>query len=152
VKALLYYNIVHNRGWDVPGASPEEIIEYLRAHPEEDKVYFLLQDLWYNLEGKEFTSHSRHFTHFWIPREIEKEQFKTEYKDGVKYYTASRLAILTDPVKFPQYAFVRDFRQMLSTGGIKVAYTDELTYLFECDYPAYLQNHPGVDLETLGLK
>jgi hypothetical protein len=77
--------------------------------------------------------------------------FPAEEIDGETWYTASRLDILTNPTSLNQYAFVRDFREMVDTGGIKVVYTDELTFLFECDYPAYLRSHPNVDLETLGL-
>ncbi len=150
VKALMYYNIMHMDGWDVPGATPEEMIDYLREHPEEDTVYFRLPDLWYNFLGDRFVR-NRHFTHFWLPREIDKEQYPTRSIDMETYYVASRLDILTDPERLAQYAFIRDFRELVASGGLKVAWTDELTLLFECDYPAYLESHPRVDLERLGL-
>jgi len=150
LKALMYYNIVHNNGWDIPGASPEELVEWIVEHPEEDEVIFSQADLWYNLRGDPMvTSTSAHFRNEWLSREIEKELYP-ESEPGV--YTASRLSILTDPESLAQYSFVRDFREMLETGGIKVAWTDELTVLFECDYPAYLESHPDVDLQTLGLE
>ena len=151
LKALMYFNIVHHDLWDIPGATPEEMVEYLEEHPEQDTVRFRLEDLWTNFAGRPFTERSRHFTHFWLPREIEKEMYPVEVIGGEKWFTASRVGILTDQERLNQYAFVRDFREMVETGGIKVVYTDELTFLFECDYPAYLESHPGVDLETLGL-
>ncbi len=151
VKALLYYNVVHAHGWDVPGATPEERIEYLREHPEENRVNFLLQELWYSFDGEPFGHRARHFTHYWLPREIEKEVYPIENVDGINYYVANRLDILADPEKYAQYAFVRDFREMVETGGLEIVFSDQMTYLFRCDYPAYLESHPDVDLETLGL-
>ena len=151
LKALMYFNIVHQKNWDVPGLTPDGLVEYLREHPEEDKVRFRLEDLWTNFAGDPFTDRSRHFTHFWLPRELEIAMFETEERVGETWYAASRFEILTDPISLNQYAFVRDFREMVDTGGIKVVYTDELTYLFECDYEAYSRSHPDVDLETLGL-
>ena len=71
--------------------------------------------------------------------------------NGEIWYTARRMDILNTPEKVAQYAFVRDFREMVDTGGLKVVYTDMLTFLFECDYPAYRRSHPDVDLENLGL-
>jgi hypothetical protein len=143
--------VVHAHGWDVPGATPDEIIEYLREHPEENRVNFLLQDLWYSFDREPFGHRARHFTHYWLPREIEKEVYPVENIDGVNCYVANRLDILTDPEKYAQYAFVRDFREMVETGGLDIVFSDQMTYLFRCDYPAYLESHPDVDLETLGL-
>jgi hypothetical protein len=151
LKALMFYNIVHQDGWDIPGATPEEMTGYLQVFPDDDTVTFRLQDLWTNFAGEPFTDRSRHFTRFWLPRELKLALFPAEEIDGETWYTASRLDILTNPTSLNQYAFVRDFREMVDTGGIKVVYTDELTFLFECDYPAYLRSHPNVDLETLGL-
>jgi len=159
LKALMYYNIVHlydgvsETRWDIPGASPEELVEYLEEHPEEDKVHFLLQELWFNVIGNPMRSpRSRHFREDWLLREISKEQYQTETVDGIRYYTASRLEILTDPERLAQYAFVRDFQELVQSGGLKVVYDDELTFLFECDYEEYLRTHPDVDLELLGLE
>ncbi len=153
LKALMYYNIVHKDNWDIPGASPDELVEYLREHPKEDTVYFILQNLWHNIVGDEINSPgSGHFRGPWLMREIGKERYPVEWIDGINYYTASRLDILTDPEQVAQYSFVRDFRELVDTGGLEVAWDDELTFLFECDYPAYLESHPDVDLETLGLK
>lgn len=151
VKALMYYNIVHMGGWDVPGATPQEMIDYLHEHPDEDTVHFALPDLWTNFEGERFIR-NRHFTHYWLPREIEKERYPMVMVDGNLVYEASRLDILTDPERVAQYAFIRDFRELVDSGGLKIVWDDELVYLFECDYPAYLESHPDVDLETLGLE
>jgi len=153
LKALMYYNIVHKDGWDIPGASPEELAQYVREHPDQNKVYFIQQDLWNNIVGERMkTRKSYHFRGPWLEREIAKERYPTEWVSGVRYHTANRLDILTDPERLAQYAFVRDFQEMVRTGGLKVAYTDELTFLFECDYPAYLESYPDVDLATLGLR
>jgi len=151
-KALMYYNIMHVGGWDVPGATPEEMIEYLHEHPDEDKVYLRLPDLWVNFAGAAFLPRNRHFTLFWLGREIRKEQYPTERVNGVRYYVASRLEILTSPERLAQYAFLRGFHELVDSGGLKIVYDDNLTFLFECDYPAYLRSHPEVDLETLGLR
>jgi hypothetical protein len=151
LKPLIYYNVVHLNGWDVRGATPEQEIEYLKAHPDEDMIKFKLPDLWTNLEGKPFTSSARHFTQVWMPKQLIKERFKIENIDGKTWYTASRLAILTDPERVPQYAFVRGLRELMASGGLKVAFTDGLTYLLATDYPTYLKSHPDVDLKTLGL-
>lgn len=150
LKALMYYNIVHEGGWDIDGATPEELVEWLENHPAYDKVTFKRSDLWFNLVGDPLvTQTSEHFRDAWLQREIEKELY-TEIEPRV--YQTSRLAILTDPERLAQYSFVRDFRELVDSGGLKVAWTDELTFLFECDYPAYLSTHPSVDLETLGLE
>jgi hypothetical protein len=151
LKALIYYNIVHQNGWDVPGASHGEMVEYLQEHPEDNTVKFRLHDLWKNFMGEDFGNRGRHFTRYWIPRELEKEGYPTEMINGEIWYTARRMDILNTPEKVAQYAFVRDFREMVDTGGLKVVYTDMLTFLFECDYPAYRRSHPDVDLENLGL-
>ena len=151
VKALMYYNIVHLGGWDVQGATPEELIAYLQDHPEEDTVHFNLPDLWTNFEGERFVR-NRHFTHYWLPREIEKERYPRVNLESGPAYEASRLDILTDPESVAQYAFIRDFRELVDSGGLRIAWDDELVYLFECDYPTYLESHPDVDLETLGLE
>ena len=150
LKALMYYNIVHEGGWDIPSATPEELVEWLENHPAYDKVTFKRSDLWFNLVGDPLvTQTSEHFRDAWLQREIEKELYE-EIEPGV--YQTSRLSILTDPKRLAQYSFVRDFRELVDSGGLKVAWTDELTFLFKCDYPAYLSTHPSVDLETLGLE
>jgi len=151
VKALMYYNIVHLDGWDIPGASPGELLAYLDDHPEEDTVHFQLQELWTSFDREPFGHRARHFTHFWLPREIEKERYPVERINNVPHYSASRSAILTDPERLAQYAFVRDFRELVVSGGLEIVYSDQMTYLFRCDYPAYLESHPDVDLETLGI-
>jgi hypothetical protein len=152
LKAIMYYNIVHQNGWDVPGASPDELLEYLRSHPDERHVEFRLQDLWTNLAGEPFTDRNNHFTHYWLPQELTKGQFPTRETNGETWFTADRLELLSSPERLAQYTFVRDFRELLQSGGIKVDHTDGLTFLFETDYPAYLRSHPDVSLETLGLK
>ena len=152
LKPLIYYNVVHLNGWDVPGATPEQMIEYLKAHPDEQTVTFRLPELWTNLEGKPFGPTARHFTEVWMPKQLIKERFKIEDIKGKTWYTANRLDILTDPEREPQYAFVRGLRELLASGGIKVAFTDGLTYLLQTDYQAYLKSHPDVDLKTLGLE
>jgi hypothetical protein len=141
----MYYNIVHEGGWDIPGATPEELVEWLENHPAYDKVTFERSDLWFNLVGDPLvTKTSEHFRDEWLQREIEKELY-TEIEPGV--YQTSRLSILTDPERLAQYSFVRDFRELVDSGGLKVAWTDELTFLFECDYPPIF-NAPVSDLET----
>jgi hypothetical protein len=152
LKAIMYYNIVHQNGWDVPGASPEELLEYLRSHPDERPVEFRLQDLWTNLAGEPFTDRNNHFTHYWLPQELTKGQFPTREINSETWFTADRLELLSSPERLAQYTFVRDFRELLQSGGIKVVHTDGLTFLFETDYPAYLRSHPDVSLETLGLR
>lgn len=152
LKALMYFNIVHHGGWDLPGASPSEMVEYIRKHPEFDIVQFRLQDLWINFAGQPFDERANHFKKYWLPSEIKKERYPIHDLGGETWYTASRLQILTDPIRLAQYSFVRGFRELVASGGLKIVYTDGLTFLFETDYPAYLKSHPHADLEKLGLK
>lgn len=151
LKAMMYYNIIHHDGWDLPGLTPNEMIDYLQSHPEEDIVFFTRYDLNINFLRENIADRAPHFTNFWIPREIEKERFPTEIIDGVEYYTANRLDILTDKVKLDQYAFIRTFIQWQNEGGLDVVYEDGLTILWKFNHENYMRLHPDVDWSEYGI-
>jgi hypothetical protein len=127
------------------------MIEYLEAHPEEDKVYFTRFDLNLNFLREDVSDIAPHFTEFWIPREIEKEQFPVEMVDGVEYYTAGRLEILKDPERVAQYKFIRTFMQWYEKGGLDVVYEDGLTILWKFNHENYAILHPDVDWSEYGV-
>ncbi|MCX6647484.1 MAG: glycosyltransferase family 39 protein [bacterium] len=152
LKAMMYYNIIHQGGWDLPGLTLEEMIEYLRAHPDEDAVHFTRDDLNINFLREDIGDRAPHFTNFWMPREVEKERYPTEITDGVEYYTASRLAILTDPVRRNQYSFVRAFEAWQAEGGLEVIYSDGLTVLWKYTNDNFMRLHPDVDWSEYDLQ
>ncbi len=145
LKAMMYYNIIHTDGWGLPGMLTDEMVEYLEAHPDEDKVWFTRDDLNLNFLREDVSDIAPHFTEFWIPREIEKEQFPVEMVDGIEYYTAGRMEILIDPERAAQYAFIRTFMDWHEGGGLDIVYEDGLTILWKFNHENFMRLNPDID-------